>query len=147
MYVSASNSEVKLKSLMELYHKAAKTKEGNAQLASFLASNRSQLDDQTYKVFSANVHFFNAQYFDNPFKKFSEFKKGKEILESLISENPQQCLFRYFRFAVQINSPAILDYQKNIQEDKRLLIDYLQNCDFSSNYLCKSFKEIVDSHK
>lgn len=147
MNVSATNVDSKSRQLIEYYHSAAKSKEGNIMFENHLETVKNEIEQKKYLAFKANVHFFNAQYFDNPFRKLSEFKKGKEILEQLIASEPNEILTRYFRFAVQINTPAILDYKQNIEEDRRFLASFAQTCETSEHYICKSVIAILESKK
>lgn len=55
--------------------------------------------------------------------KISYFKEGKTLLENAISEAPKNIEIRCLRMGVQENSPKIVRYKSNIEEDKNFLID------------------------
>ncbi|RKR14491.1 hypothetical protein CLV91_0568 [Maribacter vaceletii] len=56
-------------------------------------------------------------------QKKSFFKEGVGYLEFSIEKAPKNIEIRCLRLSVQENSPKILKYQKNIEEDKQFLID------------------------
>ncbi len=57
--------------------------------------------------------------------KIKTFKKGAQILEDEIAKKPSNAEFRFLRLAVQEHAPRILKYNKNINEDKKAVIDGL----------------------
>jgi hypothetical protein len=133
-----------LEELFELYFKATNNKYYNFQLHDFLENNKHLLSQKVFFVFKANFHFLNAKHLLNPIQKHSEFTKGKNILEKLIQEYPDEILFRYFRYIIQINSPSFLNYKQNINEDKYLLIKFLNDChgDYSA-LMCNKVYQIL----
>ncbi|PIB34406.1 hypothetical protein BFP72_02710 [Reichenbachiella sp. 5M10] len=56
--------------------------------------------------------------------KVRAFKTGAEMLETEIKNDPTQVEFRFLRLAIQEESPAILGYKDNIEEDKAMIVDY-----------------------
>ena len=55
--------------------------------------------------------------------KISYFKEGKTLLENAISAEPNNIEIRSLRMGVQENSPRIVRYKGNIDEDKKFIID------------------------
>jgi hypothetical protein len=68
----------------------------------------------------------------NPFVKLKAFNDGKEQLEKVIKQYPQDIELRFLRFCVQDGTPAILDYKLNMKEDSQ----------FIENKISKSSKEL-----
>lgn len=62
-----------------------------------------------------------AKSFKNK-KKF--FKEGAELLEFAVNLEPKNIEIRCLRLGVQENSPKIVGYKKNIEEDKQYLLDH-----------------------
>jgi hypothetical protein len=56
-----------------------------------------------------------------PWTKYNLFTAGKEQLESAIKQAPRQAEYRYLRFMIQLNSPALLDYKHDLKSDYRLV--------------------------
>ncbi len=63
-----------------------------------------------------------AKYTINPYKKLKYFNEGKLLLEKAINKDAQNIELRYLRLAIQSNIPTFLNYNKNIDSDKILLL-------------------------
>lgn len=64
-----------------------------------------------------------------PKDKIAVFKQGMLMLEREIHESPKNYELRFLRFVIQEQSPAILGYKKNLQEDKKLFLDHFAQLD------------------
>jgi len=51
------------------------------------------------------------------------FKEGRELLEYAIETEPNNVEIRCIRLSVQENAPKITGYRKNIDEDKKFILD------------------------
>lgn len=56
-------------------------------------------------------------------EKISYFKEGIVWVEYAISKAPEDIEIRLIRLSIQENTPRILKYKKNIQEDKQVIIE------------------------
>ena len=54
--------------------------------------------------------------------KVKTFKKGAKLLEAEIKNNPENAEYRFLRLTVQEHAPNILHYNKNMDEDKSVII-------------------------
>lgn len=61
------------------------------------------------------------------------FKEGVSLIESALKTAPTNVEIRYIRLSVQENSPRFLGYHKNMEEDKKVILD---------NYSTVSSKEL-----
>ncbi|MBC7695670.1 MAG: hypothetical protein H7141_09520 [Burkholderiales bacterium] len=59
----------------------------------------------------------------NPYTKLSYFHKGKTLLENAINNDPKNIELRFLRLTVQLNTPSVLMYKTNIEEDKRTIFN------------------------
>lgn len=59
----------------------------------------------------------------NPFYKLWLFKKGHELLEDAIKENPNNTEFRFLRLMIQENAPGFLGYNDSEESDS----EYIRN--------------------
>jgi hypothetical protein len=64
-----------------------------------------------------------------PEAKLSAFKTGYRLLETEISKSPQNAEFRFLRLAIQEHAPEILKYNKNLQEDRKIIKDGYRKLD------------------
>jgi hypothetical protein len=63
-----------------------------------------------------------ASYLDTPAKRTQSFKAGHQLLESAIEAEPNNAEYRFIRLTIQENAPGILKYNKNIEEDKAIIL-------------------------
>jgi hypothetical protein len=54
--------------------------------------------------------------------KLKTFKKGAQLLEEEIKGNPTNAEFRFLRLTIQEHAPGILNYDKELDEDKRAIV-------------------------
>ena len=62
----------------------------------------------------------------NPVKKIAYFRRGKALLENAIKSSPGDPELIFLRYTTQVNVPSILNYSANLDNDKNLLMAYLQ---------------------
>ena len=81
--------------------------------------------ESNYKNFSYNAIaiLLQSKFSINPIYKLKWFIEGKEKLEKVISQFPNDIELRFLRFCVQDGSPAILDYKINMQEDSQFILN------------------------
>ena len=56
-------------------------------------------------------------------EKVKVFKEGYKLLEGEIEKKPLNVEYRFIRLTIQENAPKILKYNKNIKQDKILILD------------------------
>lgn len=55
-------------------------------------------------------------------EQLSFFKKGRVLLEKEIEESPNNAEYRFLRITIQEQAPKILGYNRNLDQDKKVLI-------------------------
>ena len=55
-------------------------------------------------------------------QKIKTFKEGAKLIESSITSQPENVELRMIRLSVQENVPKIVKYNKNIAEDKEMIL-------------------------
>ncbi len=121
VFVVASLS-TDLSELRKLYPKAADNKE-NAE-AFYLKTTKMTAEDVVVVGYKGVGLTLKAKFEKELAKKKNHFKKGVELLEESIEKDPQNIELRTLRLSVQENSPKILNYHKNIDEDKKTIHTY-----------------------
>ncbi|WP_029036612.1 hypothetical protein [Salinimicrobium xinjiangense] len=86
-------------------------------------TTKSDISDPLMYGYRAAAHMMIAKHVGNPFKKLSNFNKGKEIFSKAIEADPSNVELRFLRFSVQAEAPAFLNYKQNLEEDKRILLN------------------------
>ena len=72
------------------------------------------------------VMALRAKYSSNPFKKYNYCKEGLIILSKAIADSPQDLELRYLRLIIQSNIPSFLGMNCNLNEDKNMIIDNIE---------------------
>lgn len=65
-----------------------------------------------------------ANHTKNPLEKLNTFKKGKENLEKAIVLQADNIEIRFLRLSIQQNSPKILGYFRNLEEDENYILGH-----------------------
>ncbi|MCX8080955.1 MAG: hypothetical protein N3F09_06955 [Bacteroidia bacterium] len=82
-------------------------------------------NDPLMKAYHAASVMTSAQYAFWPFEKLKRFNEGKTLLESAVNEAPQNVEIRWIRYNVQKHSPAFLNYNNHLKDDKVILMRYV----------------------
>lgn len=80
----------------------------------------------TEKGYLAAYEILWAKHKNNPFTKLSQFKKGKNLLESVIVKQKDNIDLRFIRWSVQTHAPSFLNYSKDRIDDKEFLVHNLK---------------------
>jgi hypothetical protein len=116
--LSAQTSEIA--ELRVLYYRASHENKAANEFYDKLQSI-----DETQPVrlgYKGMASFMLAYHSRNPLSKLKYFIEGKGSLEKAIEHAPASPELRYLRFTVQTNAPAFLNYGRNIDEDKKILL-------------------------
>lgn len=81
---------------------------------------------QTSKSDDKNAYFgaclmFQSQFIKDIKIRIEQFKQGKDLLEEAINKNEQMYEYRFLRLIIQENAPAVLKYNKNLEEDALII--------------------------
>ncbi len=57
----------------------------------------------------------------NPFSRLMLFKKGHELLEAAIQQEPDNSEFRFLRLMIQENAPEMLGYNVDEEQDSEFI--------------------------
>lgn len=101
------------------------------KLASF-----SKEDNITVVAYRGAVTTLKAKFAKGFKNKKTFFKEGAELLEFAVSSEPKNIEIRCLRLGVQENSPKIVGYKSNIEEDKQFILDHYN---LNSNTEVKNF--------
>ena len=107
------------------FHLAIDQSNASEALMQYLAE---QNPKSTYlQAYEAALYMVNAKYQFLPTTKYSSFKKGKNQLEVLIANNPNNVEFRYLRLIIQKNVPKFLGYSDQQTADQLFLLTQYKN--------------------
>lgn len=67
-----------------------------------------------------------ADYALNPYKKWTYFNEGKDLIEEAAKRDINNAEIRFLRLGVQLFTPSFLDYSDNVEEDTQLICTALE---------------------
>ncbi|WP_432712041.1 hypothetical protein [Pedobacter sp.] len=110
--------------IRNLLVQAAESKAATQQLQETLSHYESTIP--VIKGYTGVSIMVEAKHMFNPMGRWNKFKKGRAMVEEAISKDAANFELRYLRFAVQTNVPAVLGYSKDIETDKKILMNGIQ---------------------
>ena len=76
----------------------------------------------TVQAYKGALLMKKANYVKGAASKLDFFRKGRKLLDAAVNSDPSNAEYRFIRLTIQENAPKILRYNKNIAEDKRILV-------------------------
>ncbi|MBK7129104.1 MAG: hypothetical protein IPM74_03885 [Crocinitomicaceae bacterium] len=109
-----------------------------------LTSSYSLQNFPVYYAYNAAAEMTQANHTYWPNEKLSLFNAGKERLEEAVTKQPNTVEIRFIRYCVQQGCPFFLDYDDNLDEDKKFILGNLSKSGWSETYQ-KEVKEFLNS--
>lgn len=110
-----------LVSIRSSYAKSLKSESEAKLLISLLEGVEERSAIHTAYLGAANMLMANHYFF--PTSKYNAFVKGRKLLEGAVAEDSSSPEVRYLRFVNQVETPKILRYKSNLDEDLKIIID------------------------
>lgn len=120
-----TSPNIDLKEVRELYIQSVANKKNNEALISKLKD----ANENTPVLFGYKGAAFiiMAKHEFYPWNKWKNFKKGRDILESIIQKYPDNYELRFIRYSIQSNLPGILNYSSAMEQDKKIVVEGFKN--------------------
>lgn len=112
---SASSSLLEVR---KLYFSEITSKEESLAFIDLLKNAEEGIEIEGYR---AGATMISSKYEFSPFSKLSTFSDGKEALENIIEEHPNNLELRLIRLTIQENAPNIVHYNDKIETDRAFL--------------------------
>ena len=74
-------------------------------------------------AYLGSLYMKKAGFLKGAANKVKTFKKGAQMLEKEINDNPAIVEYRFLRLTIQENAPKILKYNKELSADKKIIED------------------------
>jgi hypothetical protein len=116
-------NEPSIDEVRNLYENAATNKHSSSKLNKLLENTKPA--NFLLSGYQGAAMMIAAKYAINPLNKLSYFKKGKNILEAAINNDPNHIELRYLRLTIQTNIPSFMGYDQAIKSDKSFIINQL----------------------
>lgn len=69
------------------------------------------------------AYMMQSKYAFNPYTKWSNFSKGRDMLEIALKQSPGNIEIHFLRFSIQSNIPFFLNYTNDIGNDKKIILE------------------------
>ncbi len=112
-----------LTKIREDYINAVHSKENAENLYNDLAEV-TKSDEKILVAYKGAVTTLKAKFSKSTKDKKKLFKDGATLIEYAVSEEPSNIEIRCIRLGVQGNTPKVVNYRKNILEDKQYILDH-----------------------
>lgn len=113
--------------------------------AFYLKSESITSSDPILLGYKAAGKMLQSKFEKNKQLKKDLFKEGATTLNDLIEDNPKNIELRFIRLAVQQNTPAILKYNGNINDDKQFILSNYKNAHVKQQLMIKDY--VLSSNK
>ncbi|BDD04891.1 hypothetical protein [Aureibacter tunicatorum] len=125
--------EAKLEKIRDDFYKLNSSEE----IKSYLELGKGS-SNPVVEAYMASATMKMGKYTMWPNKKIAYFNEGKDVMESLIKEHPDNVEIRYLRYLIQAKAPSFLGYDK----------DKTKDCDFvmknlKSSKIPKAYQETM----
>lgn len=117
----ATKAQETLPSVRRLYALAGNSKDSLLALKNLLSNVNAQAKP-VFMCYNGATEVVSAKYSYNPFKKYQLFDHGKELVEVAIAKDSVDLEMRFLRFTLQTKLPGFLGYNKNITDDKLVIL-------------------------
>ncbi len=114
-------------------------------LFKYLEKNASEQEPILLAYYAAGWALKARNTFFNVFSKLEYMRKSSDIFAKAVSLAPRDIEIRFIRFSIQINTPVILGFSPNIDQDKKVILEEIEQADKNAeliraiaNYLRKS---------
>lgn len=140
LFASFVASAQDLKEIRSQYLEAARSSEITSKLDGELLNVNSR-NNSTLLAYKGAVLTLKAKFSKLKNEKKEFFKEGVFFIENAIKADSSNIEIRYLRLSVQENSPRFLGYHKNIDDDKKFILDNYS--DLTSMELKEILKDYV----
>jgi hypothetical protein len=123
--LSVRSSPPPLDRIRSLYYHAVDSEDSCQCLIHLLDTYQPKIDP-LLTGYKAAGYMVMANHLFNPVKKLSFFKRGRVLLENAVAADTSDIELRLIRYSIQTHCPSFLGYKRNIQEDRGILLQYIQ---------------------
>lgn len=119
-------AEPEIQEVKSLFQASAKSKTAADQLLKLLAEV-TESSSPLLIGYKGAAEMMQAKYAWSPISKVKRFNNGKHLIETAVKKAPDHLEIRFLRLAIQTNLPAFLNYNDDIQNDKKFVLSNLKN--------------------
>ncbi len=124
----------------EVFYKAFTTGD-LSEINSVISTLNNEKQTSLNKAYTGALKMKKASLLTLPIEKLKVFKEGALLLEKEIAENESNSEYRFLRLVIQENAPKILGYNKNIDDDRVVVVKSYENMNSTLRKYVMSFSE------
>ncbi|CAM3574198.1 hypothetical protein FSS13T_06040 [Flavobacterium saliperosum S13] len=109
-----------LPDVRERYHSASKTKQNAEQFYQLVAKYNG--DNKTVLAYKGAGISLKSKFEPDRKLKRDFFIEGVKLVENAVKKEPNNVEIRLIRLSIQENTPKLLKYKANIDEDKKVIV-------------------------
>jgi hypothetical protein len=113
---------VNINKIRDLYCSAPLVKQDAKQLDQLMVGVNVDTNAPVLVCYKGASQMIDAKYSLNPYLKFENFNKGKELMTKAISRDTLNLEMRFIRYSIQSNLPGFLGYHDELSSDKNFLL-------------------------
>jgi hypothetical protein len=110
-----------------------------AEIDKMIARLEQEKSSSLVKAYQGALYMKKSGFVKGAKTKIKMFKKGAGLLEEQIAKKTDNAEYRFLRLAVQENAPKILKYDKDLNTDKRVIIEGYKTLDPDLKNIIKSY--------
>ena len=129
-----------LDSIREAYFSGPKTEASALEFNAMMSETN--LSTPTHRAYFGAALALKAKYGQNVREKKEFFVEAVEYIEAAVKAEPNNIEIRLIRLSVQENSPRIVKYKTNMDEDKAMI---LQNYNTQNTAVKKCIKDYISN--
>lgn len=119
----SSLSTDELKKVRSLFEQASESSEKTEKLKQLTIKQNSAL----CKGYHGISYALSAKHAFNPYTKLNYVKKSLSLLNDAVLADNKEVEIRFLRFSVEENVPSVVSFVSHINEDKKFIIENLNN--------------------
>ncbi len=103
--------------------------ESEWEIVQLIQQYEQQEETPLLNAYIGTLYLKAASFPATPRERIQNFRQGKVLIDKEIENNPTQVEMRFLRLMFQENSPGILNYKDNLEEDKTVIMQHFHTTD------------------
>ncbi|PKP51846.1 MAG: hypothetical protein CVT92_11585 [Bacteroidetes bacterium HGW-Bacteroidetes-1] len=122
-----SSDDKILESSRHLFFNFENDKNAAVKLFNQLDQDKNSLENSVLIAYKGVARASSADALFNPVSKLARFNEGKKLIETAIDIDSQNAEIRLLRLSVQLGAPVFLNYRSEIEEDRQVIVERINN--------------------
>ena len=125
--------------------KDASDDKSNAETFYELVQSKEYSDEVVYIAYDGASEIILSKYLGSNMEKLKYFNRGSEKIDKAVDNDASNIEIRFVRLVIQMNTPSFLNYNENIEEDKKFILDNYSESSSAVQKMISEYASISDS--